>query len=85
MAITQSTTEAIWLRFLSEMLDRKKLASIIIFADNQSSIAYAHNPEYHARTKHIHIQHHFVRVKVEQGNVTFEYSYGGRLSDKDSA
>jgi len=85
MAITQSTTEAIWLRFLSEILDRKILPSIIIFADNQSCIAHAHKPEYHARTKHIQTQHHFIGAKVERGEVTLEYSYGGRQSDKDSA
>jgi hypothetical protein len=73
MALTQATKEAIWLRFLlSEILDRqyKKLPSITIFADNQGCIALAHNPEYHARTKHIDIQHHFVREKVDGGEVS---------------
>jgi len=79
-ALTQTTKEAIWLRFLlSEILDRqyKKLPSITIFADNQGCIALAHNPEYHARTKHIDIQHHFVREKVEGGEVFLEYTPTG--------
>jgi hypothetical protein len=31
------------------------------------------NPTQHARTKHIDVQHHFVRKWVENGEVTFEY------------
>ena len=80
MALTQVTKEAIWHRFLlSEILDRqyKKLPSITIFADNRGCIALAHNPEYHACTKHIDIQHHFVREKVEEGEVSLEYTPSG--------
>jgi hypothetical protein len=40
---------------------------------NQSSIALAHNPEHHARTKHIDIQYHFVRNCVEDGTTRLEY------------
>jgi hypothetical protein len=80
MALTQATKEAIWLRILlSEILNRQynMLPSITIFADNQGCIALAHNPEYHARTKHIDIQHHFVREKVEGGEVSLEYTPTG--------
>ena len=77
MALTQATKEAICLLFLlSEILDRqyKKLPSITIFPDNQGCIALAHNPEYHAHTQHIDTQHHFVREKVEGGDVSLEYT-----------
>jgi hypothetical protein len=80
MALTQASKEAIWLRFLlSEVLDRqfKKLPSVTIFADNQRCIALAHNPEYHACTKYIHIQHHFVREQLEGGEVSLEYTPTG--------
>jgi len=80
MALTHATKEAIWLHFLlSEILDRqyKNLPSITIFADNQGCIELVHNPEYHARTKHIDSQHHFVREKVEGGEVSLEYTPSG--------
>jgi len=82
MALRQATKEAIWIRFLlSEILDRqyKMLPSITIFADNQGCFALAHNLEYHARTKHIDIQHHFVREKVEGGEVSLEYTPTGLM------
>jgi hypothetical protein len=31
------------------------------------------NPTQHARTQHINVQHHFVRDRIENGKVTFEY------------
>ncbi|MCH84337.1 copia-type polyprotein [Trifolium medium] len=36
----------------------------LIFCDNQSTVAMAHNPVLHARTKHIEINLFFVREKV---------------------
>ncbi len=31
------------------------------------------NPTHHAQTKHIDVQHHFVRKRAEKGEVRFEY------------
>ena len=36
----------------------------MIYGDNKSSIALAQNPKFHQRTKHIDIQHHFIRNEV---------------------
>ena len=46
-----------------------------IFSDSQGGIALTKNPEYHSRTKHIDIQHHFVRDQVSIGNVRFHNMY----------
>ena len=40
-----------------------------IFSDNQSCISLSRNPTFHARTKHVEIQHHFVREKTENGKI----------------
>jgi hypothetical protein len=80
MALSQATMEAIWLPFLlSEILGSqyKKLPSITIFGDNQGCIALVHNPQYHARTKHIDIQHLLVREMVDGGEVSLEYTPTG--------
>ena len=46
---------------------------ITIFGDNKSSIALAQNPEFHQRTKHIDIQHHFIRDEVTNKRVELTF------------
>jgi hypothetical protein len=73
MALTQATKEAIWLRtFLNELGFHSNDATTI-FEDNQSAIALAKNPVHHARTKHIDIRHHYIREKLESGDIRLEY------------
>jgi hypothetical protein len=72
----QATKEALWLRNLfTELLlnDRETLSATIIYGDNQGAIAMSKNPESHSRMKHIDIQQHFVRERVESGEVAIEY------------
>ena len=44
-----------------------------IKCDNQSSIKLANNLVYHARSKHIEIQHHFVREKMQSKEIDLIY------------
>src|SRR5271155_5336503 len=73
MALLHALKELIWLlRFLREIgynIDDQNL----IYCDNQSAIALSHNPQHHARTKHVDIQYHFVRNCVEDGTTRLEY------------
>src|SRR5216117_1819144 len=73
MALLHALKEQIWLlRFLKEIgydIGNQN----IIYTDNQGAIALAHNPEHHARTKHVDIQYHFVRNSVEDGTTQLEY------------
>lgn len=73
MAACEATREAMnWRMFLGELgLDTNN--PTIIMSDNQGSIALSKNPEHHARSKHIHIRHHYVREQVLLGTVKFEY------------
>ena len=76
MALTHATKEAIWLRSLiSELKTELRLTEpTLIYEDNQSCIALAKNPVQHARTKHIDIQHHFIRDKVDSKEIELAYS-----------
>jgi len=74
MANTQATKEAIWITKLMMDLgyiEEKKM--MVIWCDNQGAISLTKNPTYHAWTKHIDVQHHFVWKWVENGEVWFEY------------
>ena len=72
---TQATKEAIWLKSLLVELGTEDdgPSATIIHCDNQGAIALAANPVFHARTKHINIQHHFVREKVAEGKIQLNY------------
>ena len=59
IALCNATCDAVWLRRILEDIGHKKMKPTVLKCDNQSSIKLAHNPIYHARTKHIEIQHHF--------------------------
>ena len=76
MAQTQASKEAIWITRLLGELDLGfglPGAPVTIKADNQGAIALSEDPKFHSRSKHIDIQWHFVREKVKQGAVRFEY------------
>lgn len=73
MASTQATKEALWWRTFLKELGVSSNSPTQLFSDSQGSIALAKNPEYHSRTKHIDIQHHFVREHVENRNVHFDF------------
>jgi hypothetical protein len=74
MVCTQATKEAIWMtKFMKELEYMKKKKVMVIQCDNQGAISLTKNPTQHARTKHIDMQHHFVRKQVENGKVTFKY------------
>ena len=74
MALTQATKEAIWiLRLVNELPLEITQESIEVHCDNQSAIKLSRNSICHNRTKHIDIQHHFVREKVDSGQIKIKY------------
>lgn len=75
MAATHATREAIWLRRALVNLGFSLDGPTTIYCDNQGANALTVNPEFHARTKHIDIQHHYVRERVAAGDVKFEYRH----------
>ena len=73
IAGTHAAKEAVWLGRLFAGLQQPSSFPIPLHIDNQSTIAIAKNPEFHNRTKHINIHYHFLRHKVESGDITLDY------------
>ena len=42
---------------------------ILLYCNNMSSIHLARNPVIHGRTKHIEVHYHFIRERVQAGDV----------------
>jgi hypothetical protein len=73
MALLLAAKESIWIQQLLSELGYSAINSNVIYCDNQGAIALANNPEYHARTKHIDIQYHFIRECVQNGKIDLIY------------
>ena len=71
VAATQASKEAMWLKMVMEELGHKQ-EKISLFCDSQSAVHLARNPAFHSKTKHIRVQYHFVREKVEEGTVDMQ-------------
>jgi len=75
MGMTQAAKEIVWLRVLLDEIGAFKHIHqmSILNGDNQGAIALARNPEYHARTKHIDIQYHFIRDLVTSEKIQLQF------------
>lgn len=67
------TVELFWLRMLFCELHIPLLTAPVIWCDNVSALALASNPVYHARTKHIEVDYHFVREKVLNQDISLAF------------
>ncbi|MCI07440.1 copia protein, partial [Trifolium medium] len=66
-ALSFAACELQWLLFLLQDLGVNCVRAPALYCDNQSAIHIAANPVFHERTKHLEIDCHFVRDKVQQG------------------
>ena len=67
--IANVVAELCWLRNLLLELHRPILRASLVYCDNVSAIYLSGNPVQHQRTKHIELDIHFVREKVQRGQV----------------
>jgi hypothetical protein len=73
VAAMHGCKEAIWLRSLLSQVFGPFKDATVLFSDNQSAIALSRNHQYHARTKHIDVQYHWICWIVEQGMLQLIY------------
>jgi hypothetical protein len=76
------TAELYWLRMLLCDLRVPISSSPILWCDNLGAISLASNPVYHARTKHIEVDYHFIREKVVSKDIQIRFiSTAAQLAD----
>jgi len=73
MAACQAAKEALWLRSFLKELGVYGGEPIVIHSDSQSALQLIKNPVFHARSKHIGIQYHFVRELVWRNHIHFKF------------
>ncbi|RVW73726.1 Retrovirus-related Pol polyprotein from transposon RE2 [Vitis vinifera] len=72
-AMALATCELIWLRHLLRELRFGKDEQMKLICDNQAALHIASNPVFHERTKHIEVDCHFIREKIESGCVATSF------------
>jgi hypothetical protein len=61
-ALAEAVSKALWLRqIIGQMMYLgSDIKSVKLYRDNQGLLSLAENPEFHQRTKHIDVKHHFI-------------------------
>jgi hypothetical protein len=72
-ALCAATREAVYLRGLLQEMGIAQQSATTIYEDNQPCIALMHNPMTSSRTKHVALRFHFVREKLQGGEIEVEY------------
>ncbi|KAK2998527.1 hypothetical protein RJ639_023483 [Escallonia herrerae] len=65
-AMAQSTCEIMWICHLLEEISLKPPLPAKLWCDNQAARYIASNPVYYERTKHIEVDCHFIREKIQE-------------------
>lgn len=73
-AVADGAAEIQWLEILLNELGYSLRFSPLILTDNISATYLAANPIFHARTKHIEIDHHFLRDRVVKGTLLVRHT-----------
>ena len=64
--MSNATAEIIWIQSLLQELGVRSPPVARLWCDNIGATYLSTNPVFHARTKHIEIDYHFVRERVAQ-------------------
>ena len=76
--VANAAAELLWIQALLKELGVFLSSAPILFCDNIGATYLSSNPAYHARTKHIEIDYHFVRDRVASKTLMVKF-----LSSKD--
>ena len=81
-ALANGAAEAIWVESLLKELGIQQQRTPILWCDNIGATYLTTNPVFHARTKHIEIDFHFVRERVAAGALQVRFiSSDDQLAD----
>ena len=81
-SMAHGVCEVLWLKILLSELGLFQVKPLMLYCDNKAALDIAHNPVHHSRTKHIEIDRHFIKEKLDQGIICMTYvSSSNQLAD----
>ena len=84
IAGAEAAKEAVWIRnFINDLrIPGVHIGTVPLYIDNNSALKLTRNPEFHSRSKHIDVKHHFIREKVDDGVIdTLRVETADNLAD----
>ncbi|RVW20916.1 Retrovirus-related Pol polyprotein from transposon RE2 [Vitis vinifera] len=72
-ALASATSEIIWIQYVLQELCLSSFSPPLLWCDNKSAAHLAANPVFHARTKHIEMDLHFIRDHVLRKQLVIQY------------
>lgn len=74
--------DILWLQWILEELKLNSDVPMKHFCDNKAAISIAHNPvQQHDHTKHVEIDHHFIKEKLDNGIICIPFMPTKQLAD----
>ena len=65
--------EGLWLQKLLEELQITVELPIKLYRDNKAAISISHNPVQHDKAKHVVVDRHFIKEKIEKRTICMTY------------
>ncbi|XP_062005862.1 uncharacterized mitochondrial protein AtMg00810-like [Rosa rugosa] len=72
-SITGACCELTWLRSLLRYLNILHSKPALLYCDNRAALQIAANPVFHERTRHIEMDCHYIRDKIQDGSVATKH------------
>jgi len=72
-SVAHGICEVLWLRILLDELKIRVALPLRVYCDNKAAINISHNPVHHDRTKHVEVDRHFIKERIEEGTVVMSY------------
>lgn len=71
--VAHGICELLWLKLLLEELGFKENCPMKLYCDNKAAISISHNPVHHDRTKHVEVDRHFIKEKIDNETICLTY------------
>ena len=71
--IAKGVTEVLWLTKLITELGFPQKQACPLFCDNKAAVSISENPVQHDWTKHVEIDRHFIKEKLEGGVISLPF------------